>query len=179
MSQAATEETMFDTIIKETVKAVREYDARQAEKTKKSRHDRRLRNTRLLLEHYNFFKDHIKEAVYSSSQLNAIDILDECDDKRGKTFVRAIKESTAKTYIVLKHIDLMLELYEIWCEKAGPAELRKMRVMKRFYFEQQTAFTIMAAEKISERTFYRDIDDAINRLSALIFGIDAVNRMAE
>jgi len=37
----------------------------------------------------------------------------------------------------------------------------------------------MQSEHISERTYFRDIDDAVNTLGALLFGIGAVHEMTE
>ena len=55
-------------IIKLAVEASKAYDAKQRIKDKKARHDKRLRNTRLLLKHYNYFRNHADESIYKSSQ---------------------------------------------------------------------------------------------------------------
>ena len=166
-------------IIRLTVEACKEYDQKQRIKNIKSRHDKRLRNTRLLLKHYNYFRNQIDEAIYKSSQLNAVDVRDEIDDCRSDVYIQSIKKSAAKTAIVIHHINNMLEIYQSYCDKTGTSEQRKFRVLKSFYFDQTKRFDVMQIEHISESTYFRDVDDAVNTLSALIFGIDAVHEMTE
>jgi len=166
-------------IIKLVIEAVKEYDEKQRVKNKKSRHNLRLRNTRLLLKHYNYFLDHVDESIYKSSQLNAIDVLDEIDDCRADIYIQSIKKSAAKTAIIIAHINNMLELYQVYCDKVGVGEQRKIRVLKSFYFLKTKRSDVMKSESISESTYFRDIEDAVNTLSALIFGIDAINEMTE
>lgn len=166
-------------IIRLTVEACKEYDSRQRIKNIKSRHDKRLRNTRLLLKHYNYFRNHAEESIYKSNQLNAVEVLDEIDDCRSDVYIQSIKKSAAKTAIIISHINAMLEIYQAFCDKTGPSEQRKFRVLKSFYFDQIKRFDVMEMEHISESTYFRDIDDAVNTLSALIFGIDAVHEMTE
>lgn len=166
-------------IIRIAVEASKEYDQKQRIKNLKSRHDKRLRNTRLLLKHYNYFRSHVDNSIYQSSQLKAVDVLDEIDDCRSDVYIQSIKKSAAKTFIILSHINAMLELYQAYCDKAGQSEQRKSRVLKSLYFDQVKRSDVLRIENISESTYFRDIDDALNTLSALIFGIDAVHEMTE
>jgi hypothetical protein len=166
-------------IIKIAVEASKEYDQKQRIKNIKSRHDKRLRNTRLLLKHYNYFRCHADESIYKSSQLNAIDVLDEIDDCRSDVYIQSIKKSAIKTSVIISHIKNMLDLYEAYCIKVDPSEQRKMRVLQNFYFDGMKMCEIAINEHVVERTCFRDLDDAINKMSALIFGIDAVNEMSE
>jgi hypothetical protein len=46
------------------VNAAMNYLAQQNQKEKKSRHDKRLRNTKLLLKHYPLLNEHCKESVF-------------------------------------------------------------------------------------------------------------------
>lgn len=166
-------------IIRLTVEACKDYEQKQRLKNIKSRHDKRLRNTRLLLKHYSYFRNHADEAIYKSSQLNAVDILDEIDDCRSDVYIQSIKKSATKTAIVISHINNMLEIYESFALKKGDSELRKLRVLRAFYFEQMRMSDIAINENVVERTCTRDLCDAVNTLSALIFGIDSVHEMIE
>jgi len=166
-------------IIRIAIEASKDYDAKQRVKNKKSRFDWRLRNTRLLLKHYNYFRDHVDESIYCSKQLNAIDDLGDVDDYGININIQSIKKSAQKTSIVLSHVNAMLGLYEIYCIKTGPSEERKLRVLKSFYFNQTRMADIAINENVAERTCTRDLFDAINKLSALIFGIDSVHEMVE
>lgn len=65
----------------------------------KSRHDRRLRNTKLLLDNYSLLQDHCKNAIYDKEQaiaVNAIDVLDSIDNCDNDTYIESIKKSTIR-----------------------------------------------------------------------------------
>lgn len=166
-------------IIKLTVETVRKHDQQQRVKSIKSRHEWKLRNTRLLLNHYNYFKEHIDESIYCSDQIKTIDLLAEMESTNTNINIQSIKKSAQKTFVIMSHIDSMIDLYRSWCDRAGETEQRRLRVLKMFFFDKIKVPEILQAEFISERTFYRDIDESVNKLSALIFGIEAVNEMAE
>lgn len=166
-------------IIKLAVEACKDYEQKQLIKNIKSRHDWKLRNTRLLLNHYNYFKDHIDESIYNSDQMKTIDVIAEIESCNTHINIQSIKKSAQKTFVIMSHIDSMLDLYKSWCDRSGETEQRRLRVLKMFFFDKIKVPDILQGEFISERTFYRDIDEAVNKLSALIFGIEAVNQMAE
>ena len=166
-------------VIKITVETVKEYEAEQRLKNKKSRLDWRLRNTRLLLKHYNYFRNHVDESIYCSKQLSTIDALEDIEDYSANINIQSIKKSAQKTFVILSHINAMLDLYEIYCFKTGASEQRKLRVLKAYYFDQMRMVDIAINENVAERTCTRDLFDAINKLSALIFGIDSVHEMVE
>ena len=166
-------------IIKMAVEASKEYDAKQRIKNIKSRYEWKLRNTRLLLNHYNSFKDHVDESIYCSDQMKIIDIVAEIEDGSASIDIKSIKKSAQKTLVIMSHIDSMLDLYQSWCDRSGDTEQRRFRVLKMFFFDNLKIPDILQAEFISESTFYRDIDSAVNKLSSLIFGIEAVNLMTE
>lgn len=166
-------------IIKLAIRACREYDQKQRVKDNKLRQDWKLRNTRLLLEHYNFFKDHVDESIYSSDHLDVINIMAEIEDCRGSIDIKSIKKSARNTFVIMSHIDKMISLYQIWCDKQGDIEQRRARVLKMFFIDKLRIPDILQAEFISEKTCYRDIESAVDTLSSLIFGIDAVHQMTE
>lgn len=147
----------------------------------KFRHDRRLRNTKLLLRNYNKFKLHCKNAVYTSKKLenlNAIDVLDEVDCIDDESlYVNSIKKNHDKTYIIVNHINRMLMLYKHSIEKSGDENaIRGYAAMELFYMskEKMTYDEIAKKLNVSERTIFRDLKKTIEDLSALIFGVDGV-----
>ena len=163
-------------LIDRVVKAMLEYNDKLREKVTKSRHDRRLRNTKLLLKHYNHFKDHIEKAVYKG---NAIDFLDDMDNLDELIYINSIKESVSRTNIIMSHVKMMLELYQTYCDKKGALEQRKIRVLNSYYFDDKTLLDISVVECVDERTCLRDLRAAENKLSALIFGIDSIREMSD
>jgi hypothetical protein len=166
-----------DQIIDIAVKAALDWHKEQQHKQQKSRHDRRLRNTRLLLRNYQLLKEHCLKAVYEQveEKENAIDILDELDKHDTSTYIQSIKQSTIRTKIILQHIDTMLNFYHIYCQKSNKEEdSRRYRVITSYYFNHMRPDDIMQREMIEKRTYYRDVRDAIDKLSALIFGVDGL-----
>jgi len=169
--------TISDTeLIDRIAKATLEYNDKLKVKAVKSRHDRRLRNTKLLLKHYNHLKDHIDKAIYCGA---AIDVLDEIDDIDEFIYINSIKNSIKRTNIIMSHIRAMLEIYQIYCEKNGDIEERRNRVLREYYFNNKKLGDIAIAENVDERTCLRDLRAAEDRLSALIFGIDSIREMSE
>ena len=148
----------------------------QAEKV-----DRRLHNTRLLLKNYRLFKQHAQNAVYEVDQLDesVYDILDMMERNTSNVFVDSIKTSVARTVTLIRHIDVMLELYQVYCERSGkPEDSRRWRVVKARYLDEceMSSLDIAEQEGVSGRTIDRDIAAAHDQLAALFFGIDGIRR---
>lgn len=161
-------------------KAAAEFIAKEYQRERASRYDRRLRNTKLLLQNYRLFKEHCSRAVFDASQLdeNAIDLLDLMWGRDGSNFVDSIKKSAQRTGIILCHIDKMLEAYSGLCRLSGrEEELRRMRVVFALYIDNpgMTIEEISEHENANIRTIYRDIDIATEKLTGLIFGLDGLN----
>ena len=163
-------------LIDRVVKATLEYNDKLKAKEIITRHNKRLRNTRLLLKHYNHFKDHIDKAIYKG---NAIDFLDDIDKLDELIYINSIKNSVSRTNIIMSHVKAMLELYEIYCDKNGKIEQRRNRVLKNYYFKNEKTSDIAIREDVDERTCLRDLRAAEDKLSALIFGIDSIREMSD
>ena len=165
-----------DQIIEIAVAAALEWQKKQQQKQNKFRHDKRLRNTRLLLKHYPLLKEHCENSVYAETeQANAIDILDDIDGFDGNTYIESIRRSVTRTNIIIRHIDTMLQIYEIYCQKSrAPEDMRRFRILKAKYFDHIDMSVILKNEGIEERTYYRDMRDAVSKLGSLIFGIDSL-----
>ncbi|MDU5080250.1 hypothetical protein [uncultured Tissierella sp.] len=161
-------------------KAAMDTMEKEKKKAQKSRYDRRLRNTKLLLRNYRMFEEHTKNAVVNVSDLdeNAIDILDRVYEYSGsELYVESIKNSVVRTTIILTHIKEMLILYETYCMRSSrPEDQRRYRIIESLYITDMplTIKEVAKIECIDERTVYKDIDAACEKLSALIFGIDGM-----
>lgn len=162
-------------------KAALETLEKEKKKALKSRHDRRLRNTKLLLRNFRMFKEHTENAVFEASQLDesAIDILDMMWEysNDSELFVESIKKSVARTKIIMTHVIDMLALYETYCTRSNkPEDARRYRVIDKLYISDKpmTVREIATMEGIDDRTVYKDVDAACEKLSALIFGIDGL-----
>ena len=162
-------------------KAAMEKLEKERRKDVEERVDRRLHNTRLLLRNYRLFKEHTENAVYQVEQLNEsiYEILELMERKGSSDFSASIKNSAARTAVLVRHIDVMLGLYRSYCENSGrPEDLRKWRVAKALYVDDQpvTVQELADIEFVAEKTIRRDIDSICETLSALLFGIDGVKR---
>jgi len=160
--------------------AIEKYEAQQR-RASIERRDKRLRNTKLLLQNYRNFKSCVEHAVFDIGQMaeeSALEILDLMWEHQGSLQVDSIKQSTARTAIIVEHIDAMIAIYEIYCERSPRIEdKRRYRIIKELYISGDTSNTVEALAKkegVNARTVYKDIDAAIEKISALIFGIDGV-----
>lgn len=163
------------------VKAAMEHIRTEREKERKSRQDRRLHNTRLLLKNYRLLKEHTKGAIFRANQARerAVDILDGLNDYEmdDGLYIESIKKSQQRTLIILAHIDQMLELYKAYCYNSGnPENIRRYGVVMATYIDEpkKSALEIAGTFGIEKRTVYKDIKAAANPLTALLFGIDSL-----
>lgn len=152
-------------------------------KAKSERSDRRLRNTKLLLRNYRMFKAHAENAVYEAQDIDesAYDIIDLMSDRwqDSDVIVESIRQSVARTVTMVAHIETMLELYETYCVRSGnPEEMRRWEDIKALYIDETPTSVRQLAWNygVTERTIYRDVDIAVERIAALIFGIDGIKK---
>ena len=148
----------------------------------KSRYDKRRANVKLLLREYGALVDHCRSAIYDIEDIENEDslatILDLMSGNRIENFrIESIKKSAIRTRIIIEHINEMVDLYRIYCEKSPKSEdVRRYRVIYFAYLADDTMSIdeIADMESTDKRTIYRDIDIAAERLTALIFGIDGL-----
>lgn len=143
--------------------------------------DRRLRNTRLLLKNYRMLKENADNSIYGRSQMeeSAADVLSSMmniyDDE---VIVDAIKRSASRTAIIVAHINNMLELYKIYCDKSSnELEARRYEIIYDMYISEEpvTVKEIAKLQNMSKENVYSDIKIAIKAISTLIFGVDSLN----
>lgn len=187
-------------VIEETANntAKRIYAKLQKEKDREqeSLFERRLYNTKLLLEHYRLFKDHATDSIYElteidKEELNAIEIMDamlQSPVSKGEIAVESIRNSAIRTHIVVEHIEAMFNIYEVYCERSlKPEDIRRWDVINTLYIKEiPKGFSKMEiyedlAEKyyVSTRQIRSDVNDALVKLTALIFGIDGVKKLTQ
>ena len=145
------------------------------------RTDRRLRNTKLLLRNYRMLKEHAEHSVFSRAQMNesAFDILELMMSSYDNDLViDSIKQSAARTAIMVSHVETMLGLYAAFCDKSPNQEIERRRydVVWDMYMAEDTLSAKEIAEKqnMSKENVYADLRVAVERLTALIFGVDGL-----
>lgn len=177
-------------VIKETAKQTAKAVVTEQDTQLEERRDRRLHNTQLLLKNYRKFKLHCTGAVYTdeegdhdgSEEEEAIELLDMMMNKNRMAVVESIRMSCRRTKIIMKHIDNVLSMYEVYCnQKADNADGRTARreyqVLRRYYISdnEPTCDQIAAELQISPRQVYRDLSSATAQVSVFMFGVDALD----
>ena len=182
MAKQLSQEQIIKIAVREGVKAAKTQWEFERNKALKRAKDTRLHNTKLLIREFRTFKTHAEKSVYNASTCEdtVFDILAMMSDNQfsqAETTVTAIKNSAVRTAIIVKHIEEMVELYRIWCERSGKAEnTRRYQIIYSLYISDEVMAVDDVAEKehIDKRTVYRDVDAACETLGSLIFGIDSL-----
>lgn len=153
---------------------------KQKKKSLAETFDRRLRNVKLLLRNYRMLKAHVESAVYETScEESPLDILEDMMQGRDTTvIVESIKRSVGRTTVIVRHIDAMLGLYRAYCDRGSDEDRRRWQVVDALYIgdDQRTVKELASDLGWSEGTIYRDIDVAAERIAALMFGIDGLDK---
>ncbi len=153
----------------------------EEQKTKqKNKVDRRLHNTKLLLRNYRMLKANSENSVFGRTQMkeSAADILESMMNiYNDEVVVESIKTSATRTAIIVSHINTMLELFQVCCEKSvNEIDIRRYDTVHCLYIAEERLSRKEIADKwnVSVDTTYSDEKIAIERLSALIFGVDGL-----
>lgn len=153
--------------------------------TAKEIKNRKLRNTRLLLGKYRMLSEHIDNATFKKSQIEdaqAIDWLNEMYDPNNKAdqIVDSIMNSALKTKIIVQHIDKMIDIYRIVCERDGAVKMQRRydAFYGRYIAEKRLRYETLAEKwNVDVRTIQNDIKEAVNDFSSLLFGVDWINKV--
>jgi len=153
----------------------------EKKKEKRKRIDRRLRDTRRLLSHYREIKIHSEDAISALEEINDedYDFFQRLMEDDHSVDVEAIVTSKVRSSIILAHIDTMLLKYQqIALASKRPEEVRRYNVLDAMYIsdEHPTAADIAEHENVHERTVYKDLDVACEKMSALLFGVQWIER---
>lgn len=148
--------------------------------SKKNRVDRRLHNTKLLLRNYHMLKIHAENSVFGRTQMkeSAADILkDMMNIYNDEVVVESICESATRTAIIVSHINTMLDIFKACCDKSSnELDSRRYAIINGLYISEpkMTRKELAKEWNVSIDTTYSDEKIAIERLSALLFGVDGL-----
>lgn len=96
-----------------------------------------------------------------------------------EVIIQSIKNSATRTAIIVSHIETMFGLYYSYCDRSTNREidLRRFNVVWDMYMAEDTLSAKEIADKhnISKESVYSDLRVGIERLTALIFGVDGLN----
>lgn len=148
--------------------------------TQKRKADKKLHNTKLLLRNYRMLEIHSENSVFRRVQMSesAADILESMMTMTSDNLVvESIRKSATRTAIIVGHIKTMLEMFKICCERSSnELDERRYDVIYGLYITEPKVTRKEIAEKwsVSVDTTYSDEKIAIERLSALLFGVDGL-----
>lgn len=161
-----------------TDSAIAAYHHEEEEARERDR-DKRLYNTRLLLERYQDLIAYTQGAVYDTAQIDddlELNSLMELMGDGKKDFslnVHSIQQRVAEVSIMLHHTEKMLRYYKLGCEASGKLEeMRRWDTIRWLYLERNKKTTQELADEfnVDVRTVQRYSKAAIQELSALLFG---------
>lgn len=155
-----------------TAQAIEIYEQTRGTETQKEK-DKRLHNTKLLLQHYQEFKLYTAKTRTSTTRLTE----EEKNILATITFddemVNSIKETTKRTMVMLQYVDRALDTLEFMYKQEKNEQ--NFNMLKKRYVEGKTISFLAEYYHLSERSVYRVIDSATERLSVLLFGIYGVD----
>jgi len=152
---------------------------KEIEVVRQENRDKRLYNTRLLLEKYRGLVKYSEDAIFDAIQLDEDMELQTLIELMGagkesvSLSVESIQERTGKVRVILNHVTKMLEYYRFRCESSGkPEVVRKWETVYYLYLadNEKTVQELAEAFYVDERTVYRYNRAALQDLSALLFG---------
>lgn len=121
--------------------------------------DVRYHDVNLLMKNYRKLKAHYSHVSPETLEVSVI-----CSMRR-------------KTGLMMSHVDKMLTAYEAMCQSAeNPEEKRRWQALYLRYIGEERLSVDDIADRlvIDKRTFYRDINKAMEDMAVLLFGIEAI-----
>ena len=171
---------VIELAVQEGIKAYK----KEAETQRKMAMDKRLRNTKLLLKNFRELRAHSDNAVFELAKVNDDELFDILELMTQDTSdldmqVESIKKSAGRTRLIVEHVQEMLRLYQLSCDRSDkPEDKRRYRTIERLYLldDPWTPQQISDNEGIDLSTVYKDTNEGVRRLTALIFGVDGLPR---
>lgn len=158
-----------ETASREAIRAYKEDE----NKRNQEKHDRRLRNIKLLLKHYRALVLHCEKLEDDLIKFENTSIQDLDIDDINLDSIESIKQSKTKSIAMMYFVRGKMEAYKRSCSKD---ELKYFRVLEMKYItpKKYTTREIAEREHIEERTVRRYLEKAISDLPVIFFGIDAI-----
>ncbi|MGG5341146.1 hypothetical protein [Enterococcus sp. AZ192] len=123
-------------------------------------------NTRLLLKNFDKLKAHVQT------------VADQLEEDRDTFWnhkyltLSALMQNRAKTVKIMHHVDICLNEYEKMCKETGS---RGYKLIEKKYFGRKMSDEAIAEYyDVDRTTANRQIKDAINEFSILLYGVEAL-----
>lgn len=175
---------MMKAVIELATKAGIEAYHKEEERERKKRRDKFLYDTKKMLKSYRDWVDLREKAVYSNGAIRAegsreaLEAMMTGREDEEEIRVDSIQKEAVRTHIMVEHIMEMMDVYERSCIRSQkPEELRRFRTIQRFYLDLERTWTqqeIADIEGVDVSTVYKDLKEGVQRITALVFGVDGV-----
>ena len=153
-------------------KAIKEYDKERKQEQKK----KVLFNTRLLLAHYNDLKGHLDKAIDDINKLKEHDLITsdfiDMSKEYDELYILSIKRSKIKTLIMVSHIDLAMETLKK--KQKEQSSYEKYQALEKYYLKEKSYESIAEDLNCGVITARRWVNEMVNELGILLFGIDGL-----
>lgn len=157
------------------VQTALEHLEKEKQKQEQQKHDRRLRNIKLLLRNYRSFKSHCEATREDIKELDEYLELDEFGTN--ELAIEAIKNSKKRTLAMVNFIDKMMGIFKIMCEQSDKEEDKRIYQSVYLLYISDLKFSakdISERHKTDPRTVYKDVEKACKTLASLVFGVDSL-----
>lgn len=148
--------------------AISEYERAKKEEACR-RKEKRLHNVKLLMENYIRIKQSITEVKEYEEQHS--DLTPE-QMMSSEYLIASLNESRIRSRVMIDHVNKTLEVYRFICDLERVPERYGMLIDKHVH--NLDVWRMEEKYSVSRRTVYRQLDEAYQTLSVLLFGIDAV-----
>lgn len=148
-----------------------EIHEKQKETTEQKEKDKRLRNTKLLLQNYRSFKK------YAEKVEGYADVVDEHVDVEellvnGEDLVKSIRQTSQRTLVMVRHIDYALAALEhLYSLEKHPGTRRQYDILTERYVHGLKIDEIAEKNEIDSRSVFRSLKAAEERLAIILFGV--------
>lgn len=139
----------------------------------KSESQKKLRNSRLILEHYRGAKDHISE--------NMPVLGDDLPVSKDEGILYSLLGYRVRTEEFVQFIDGELKRYKQRCMAGAPEQRRRYEVINQLYLTPvpQTIDGLAERFHVDPKTIRRDRDRAADELRPSFFGVDGLDDMSK
>jgi hypothetical protein len=146
--------------------AIKEYKTKEMEEKR----SKIFHNTRLLMSNYTDLKKHSEKGI--DSLKFAINNGDYDTLSEDEIYILSIKQSKARTLVMIAHIDMALN--ELKKRQAKEGTIEKYRALEMFFINEKSYEYIQEKLNCGKNTPGRWVKEMIDELSVLLFGVDGL-----
>lgn len=158
-------DSTIDKIVDRLITKGRDFSETESEKE--------LRNTKDLLQHFRLLENHL------SIDMPPVD--DDTPLSKYEVSLYSLLGYRVRTKEMMEFVTSILDRYGEICKAGTFEDSRRYNVIKKLYLIDGPLTRLQLAEQygVDEKTIRRDERKAIDELSIMIFGIDALNDMSK